>query len=571
MATVEERVAVLDKATEVLVQDVRSVSRACDQANTRLLRLSFMRAKYRMMKARLRNEYQQQQEQEVAKPKEKDTQSTKLNAREQARMSQYKSQTLLTSSWHDREVGNLVQSIKQWRLESRNKPRNVTVAKVASPIDPVPPKRVQEKLKKAMAKGVDKAKETEKAAQADVEQLQSYVRALSGDGRAPETLSGLQSIRRLLSRERNPPIDMVISTGCIPRMIQMLNASAFPQRIVLEAAWALTNIASGTSAQTQVCVDAGVVPPFVELLKNPKHPDTLEQAIWGLGNIIGDGPNLRDFVLNCGIVPNIINLLNSDQISMSLRRNATWCLSNCCRGKPPPRPEIVMPSLPLLVKLLSIADSEVRVDAAWAISYLSDSQPRQAAMAGCVPPLMKMLQHVPNEQTPALRSLGNLLAGDAQETQCVIDGGFLAFSPALLQSPKQGIRKEVCWSLSNIAAGTRSQITALIASGCVPAVVHILQTDDARVRKEAAWVIANVCDGGSDEHVMYMLQHGAFDATFQYAQQAQGDRRMMSVCFSSFARFIPLVPAANLPLGLANFVEDNADVDKAQEILDMLD
>ena len=88
-----------------------------------------------------------------------------------------------------------------------------------------------------------------------------------------EAFKATQAARKILSRERNPPIDVLIEAGIVPKLVAFLSVtSPDPQetnQMLFEAAWALTNIASGSSAQTRVVVEAGAVPHFIRLLEYP--------------------------------------------------------------------------------------------------------------------------------------------------------------------------------------------------------------------------------------------------------------------------------------------------------------
>ena len=54
------------------------------------------------------------------------------------------------------------------------------------------------------------------------------------------------------------------------------------------------------------------------------------QAVWALGNIAGDSPQHRDYLLSHGMMFGILGVLSNAR-KLSLQRNATWALSNLCR------------------------------------------------------------------------------------------------------------------------------------------------------------------------------------------------------------------------------------------------
>ncbi|PHU20389.1 Importin subunit alpha [Capsicum chinense] len=238
----------------------------------------------------------------------------------------------------------------------------------------------------------------------------------------------------------------------------------------------------------------------------------ISEAVWGLGNIASDSPKYRDLVLGHGALVSLLTQFN-EHVKLSMLRNATWTLSNFCRGKPQPQFEQTKASLPTLARLIHSNDEIVLTDTCRALSYLSNGtndKIQDVSEDGVCPRLVSYYLHllfVSSHSSlsvliPTLHTVGNIVIGDNIQTQVMIDHHALACLLNLLtQNYKKCIKKLSCLDSSKMSTVREREPfqcdSVMIEAGIIAPLVHLLQNAEFEIKKEAAWAISNSTSGGN--------------------------------------------------------------------------
>jgi len=325
---------------------------------------------------------------------------------------------------------------------------------------------------------------------------------------------GMIGLRKILSQEKGAPIQHAVDMNLVPRFIEFTQRKEEPH-LQLEAAWALTNIASGDSKQTATVIENGGIPCFINLLGSTKM-EIVEQGIWALGNIAGDCHKFRQMALEQNALPVLVELLKTTT-QENIFKHGIWALSNLTRGRPLPKFELIKDALPVFTEALKHSkDPEILTDASWALYHLSDYDSPQIQVVldtGVAPTIVQHLDN-PNISTsvPLIKTLGLLMSGeDESQIDAILSiPDVVSKLFQLLEHEKKIVRKETCFALSAITAGNDTHVAAVIGNANqLNKLITLAQIDKyTEVRREAAWVLANALIKCNLDQLMFMLQYG---------------------------------------------------------------
>ncbi|TVU21742.1 hypothetical protein EJB05_31399 [Eragrostis curvula] len=348
-----------------------------------------------------------------------------------------------------------------------------------------------------------------------VEDLKSAL-SNQGKGAQKKKTEVLRALRRLLSQSEVPPVEAAIKAGAVPLLVQYLSFGSSDEQIkpkppdmlltvtvLLEAAWCLTNIAAGEPEDTKSLLPA--LPLLIAHLGEKSSTPVAEQCAWAIGNVAGEGGELRNKLLAQGALLPLARLMLSNKGSTA--RTAAWALSNLIKGPDPKAANELMSLdgvLNSIIWNLEKADEELATEVAWVVVYLSALSEKAISLItrSSVPQLLiGRLLASENLQLliPVLRGLGNLVAGDGYMVDSVLVVGNSITDQALsslikcLKSENRVLKKEASWAMSNIAAGSFEHKKLIFASEAPPLLIHLLTTAQFDIRREAAYTLGNLC------------------------------------------------------------------------------
>jgi len=289
------------------------------------------------------------------------------------------------------------------------------------------------------------------------------------------SVDGVQALRRITAIE---DYDLkTLTVACLDhgvfdwllRSLEYCGDADEPER-TKETLWIFTNLAV-TSEGCTVLLERGVAEKLCCVLHLGQPDDIVENALWALGNIAGEGRAAVESLIERGVFAHVCRYMTevyqaSGQVKVAVHKILAWTMSNFLRVKPPLPYNMTAPVLPLLAYALrSFAPfpglEEVVVDTLWSLSYVFREESEGVRFedlvgGGETSVLYSVLEQLHTSRmtrTPALRVLGNVAALDrgipAQVFTAPVLGHLQRLAAGLGYNDTNAF-KELLWTLSNV-------------------------------------------------------------------------------------------------------------------------
>jgi importin subunit alpha-6/7 len=379
-------------------------------------------------------------------------------------------------------------------------------------LEPIPEELLQLKPEWVSAELINQIPSLGDEAYSVQDRIELLINFIKASKDSPSLLDPLQTLRKIISSEKVPPIYFIMKSGISMKLISLLNFN--DPEIQYECLWCVLNLLMGPIHIGKLLMGQGIITSISTLLTNIQKKLTLDDqdkklldlCVWCIANLAADtryDKDDRDQINS--FIPAVLMVWKH----LDLRRNVSWAISNLCRDKPLIGKKVLDKVLLMVHEGLESDDEEIVLNCCWALACLSDEREdiEDIINLDTLKKLLTLLgQDSSSVTSPCLRALGNIVAGNNSQTQLVLDLGLVDKISVYLSSTKVSLKKETLWILSNITAGTDEQINLVLSHPCIHQVISCLNDPNLDIKKEALWVISNSTYAKSSNLVLKSLE-----------------------------------------------------------------
>lgn len=241
-----------------------------------------------------------------------------------------------------------------------------------------------------------------------------------------------------------------------------------------------------------------------------------ENSIITIRNLIQQSPdNFKQFVQEKGYEKLINKLTNCQNPSILIQCVNTISSFIKIKNIELNYNTLIKPLIYPLIRTFSlIKDNENFIsESTWLLGIISDKYIKsrdEIIQSGIISVIINLIENSNSKYIKlcSLRIIGNMISGNANQTQEILNLGVLNVLKKTLFHEKSSIRKETAWILSNICSGTQKQIECIIDNGFLELFNKCLKNDIIDVKNEIYWAITNLTIVNNFNYMKKIIDEG---------------------------------------------------------------
>ncbi|CAL5094794.1 unnamed protein product [Urochloa decumbens] len=319
-------------------------------------------------------------------------------------------------------------------------------------------------------------------------------------------------------------VNVIVEGGAVPALVRHLEEPAvaavqedqqlrpFEHEVEKGAAFALGLLAP---EHQQLIVDAGALPPLVNLLKRQKNStnsrvvnSVIKRAADAITNLAHENSNIKTSVRMEGGIPPLVELLESQDLKV--QRAAAGALRTLAFKNDENKAQIVQcNALPTLILMLRSEDAAIHYEAVGVIGNLVHSSPnikKEVLNAGALQPVIGLLSSSCTEsQREAALLLGQFASADSDCKVHIVQRGAVRPLIEMLQSADVQLREMSAFALGRLAQDTHNQAGIAYNGGLSP-LLKLLDSKNGSLQHNAAFALYGVAD--NEDYVSDFIKVG---------------------------------------------------------------